>query len=169
MKKHIVIGIMAASLALTGCAAKVVPDDQRKLDNPKAVSATDAPASTETPTPVPSMGSGLVASEPAEATVAPIDKGKVIYAPAVSDTEVSKNEKITISAGKLKPGTEYTGKLFYSEGGRNNSFIELGKFKVKEDTELNAVIVIPANLASGKYVISLESGEDMYLAPIKVG
>lgn len=170
MKKHIVIGLMVAALSLTGCASKPVPDDQRELNPPaQALDAANAPEVKTPIKPEPSMGAGTVNNAPIETTDEPVDNGTMIMLPTTEETTVAKNEKVILYAGQLKPDTEYSAKLFYSENGKDDKTIELGKYKVNADGEVKAGIVVPSNLVSGKYVISLDAGEGLFLAPIKVG
>lgn len=169
MKKQITIGLMATALFLTGCS-ETIPDDQRVIDSAsQGPNAETAPEATGPATPVPSMAAGTVNNAPIETTDTPVDNGTMIILPTTEETTVAKNEKVTLYAGQLKPDTEYSAKIFYSGNGQNDKTIDMGKYKVNADGEVKAAIVVPSNLISGSYVVSLDAGEGLYLAPIKVG
>lgn len=165
-----ITAIMLSALTLSACSHEPVPDDVRPISQEEAkkgINAQTFPETKEAPAVKPSMGAGIVGDAPAK-PADPIDKGTVISVPTVTETSVVKNEKIKLYAGQLKEGTVVKAVLFYSGNGSNNKTFELGEETVSATGEVTKEVVVPANLASGNYVISLNVDDSLFTAPIKV-
>lgn len=165
------MAIMLTALTLSACSHEPVPDDVREItqdDKKGIINAQTMPEETSVPAVQPSMGSGLTGPAPVQ-TKEPIDKGTMIIVPTINEVAVEKNEKIKVYAGQLKEGTTVNAVLFYSSGTQNDLTIELGEEVVGPTGEITKEVVIPENLASGNYVISLTVDGSLYTAPIKVG
>lgn len=162
--------IMFSALALSGCSHDPVPDDVRPISQDevkKGINAQTAPESK--PTVQPSMGAGVVPDATPAKSTAPIEKGTVIMVPSTKEVSVVKNEKVELYAGQLKAGTTVKAVLFYSAEGQNNKTLPLGEETVAESGEVTQQVILPENLASGLYMISLDVNGALYTAPIKVG
>lgn len=165
------MAIMLSALTLSACSHEPTPDDVREIsaeEKSGIINAQTMPETKTAPAVQPSMGSGMTGNAPVQ-TKEPIDKGTTIMVPTVNEVTVEKNEKVRVYAGQLKEGTTVTAVLFYSSGGQNDKSIELGEETVSATGEVTKEIVIPENLASGNYVISLNIDGSLYTAPIKVG
>jgi hypothetical protein len=172
MHKTLATVAMLSLLTLAGCAKDPVPDDQRSIsqsEKDKMINAQLAPnTSAEQVAPKPSMGPGLNTAAPAP-KAEPIDNGKTIMFPTLTETELVPNEKVTLYAGQLTPGKTYGATIFYSANGQNDKTIPLGEWTVTEAGEISEKVTLPANLAKGSYVVALNIDDSLYTAPIKVG
>lgn len=165
------MAIMLTALTLSACSHEPVPDDVREIteeDKKGIVNAQTMPETTEAPKVQPSMGAGLTGPTPVQAKET-IDKGTMIMVPTVEEVTVEKNEKVRLYAGQLEEGKVVTAALYYSDQAGKDTTLKLGEEKVGPTGEVTKEVVIPANIASGKYVFSLEIDGALYTAPIKVG
>lgn len=171
MKSLSIAVVLLSALTLSSCSKAPVQDDVRSIsqeDKKGMLNAQTLPETTVAPSVQPSMGAGLVGESPAQ-PAEPIDKGTMITVPTVNEVTVEKNEKIKLYTGQLEVGSTITAVLFYSGGGQNDRTIDLGEATVDSNGEVTKEIVIPANLASGNYVISFNVKDALFTAPIKVG
>lgn len=172
LKTISLVAVMVSMLALSACTHDdaSVPDDVRpisKSEKSNILNAETAPDVTTAPTVAPPMGAGLI--ETAKTVTAdPIDKGTRIIVPMLDAVTVEKNEKVQLYAGQLVVGSTMNAVLFYSGNGQNNKEIDLGEVTVDANGEIKKEIIIPANLASGEYVISLNIDDTLFATPIKV-
>lgn len=167
-KKNILLcGTLLTGLLLTGCHT-VTPDDQRDISQ-QEISAAVNPYSTAVSTAPPvesSLGKGLtdapiMVPEPAK------DSGTRIELPSLTKVTVSKNETVSLYAGQLNPSKAYKAEIYYGFDNLTKT-IDLGSFKPKEDGDLLEKVLIPANIANGAYIVSLESDDGILTVPIKV-
>lgn len=173
MKKQMLVLAMIAAISLSACSPKQVPDDQRIIteeEKANAVKADDMnlePLVQESIAPEPAMGEGLIPEAPVE-EVPVVDNGTSIIIPNATEVTVKPHEVISFYISDLEAGSKYEAVIFYSGNGKNDKTIKAGSFTASPTGEISDKITLPANIAPGNYMLSLQDGNLLYSTPIVV-
>lgn len=167
MKKYLAVIALVSTVALSGCS----PDPEPK-QGPVAEATDHSNDITESkripPKTDKDLGDGIKNSAAPVASKPPIDKGLELALPGLNSVDVSPNEKVKLNTSGLQAKRDVEAVIFYYSKGDNDAKISLGKAKADDKGVVIMDVVVPADLAPGKYSIGFVSEDGIANNPIVV-